>query len=210
MTTLGRSERLASAAERVGPGWYFEETPALRSAVVLTAGGWGKAASEAAKWIYAWLLQAGEWPEGSEVRAFLKAAGAELRFLGEQLDGLPNQKPTRRRVREQVEWIALQLGEEVPVWTPGALRDPFLLHVTDAPARAACEEVGVRLWEWAAGQPGFAKSVLPAVAEDLRVLADYLAGTARLAEQSTLDSHLAPIAADLALETAQLAAEIER
>jgi hypothetical protein len=204
-------ERAAmSTAERVGPGWYFEETPALRSAVVLTAGALGKAASDAAKWIYAGLLEAGEWPEGSEVRVCLKAAGAELRFLSEQLDGLPNQKPTRRRAREQVDWIALQLGEEVPVWTPGALRDPFLLHVIDAPVRAACEELSVRLWEWAAGQPAFAGSVLPAVAEDLRVLADYLAGTARLAERSTLDSHLAPIASDLALETAQLAGEIER
>ena len=200
---------LASAAQRVGAGWAFEETPALRSVVVLSTGALGQLASEAGKWVYLSLLEAGAWPQGSEVRACLKAAGAELRFLAEQLAGLSNQETTRRRLSEQVDWIALQLGEDVPSWTPGAFRDPLLLHVTDAAARGAFQELGVRLWEWAAGQDAFAKLVAPAVAADLRILADYLSGVARLGEQSALDSHLAPIAGDLALETARLAEGIE-
>jgi hypothetical protein len=200
----------AAVGRRVGPGWAFEETPALRGVVGLSLGAAGKVASEAGKWLYWWLLAAGEWPEGSEVRSGLKAAGAELGFVAEQLACLPGRESTRQRVRDQVRWIELRLGEEVPAWTPGAFREPFLQHLTEPAMREAFEQVGMLLWEWAAGRAELPKLLALGVAADLRMAADYLGGVARLAEQATQDQHLAELPAELALEAAKIAQEIER
>jgi hypothetical protein len=203
----GSLERLPRAA--AGPGWAFEETPAVRSVVVLAMGNAGKAVSEAGKWLYWFQLAGGEWPEGSELRAGLKAAGAELRFIAEQLGSLPGSEATTQKLRDQVRWIELRLGERVPAWTPGAFREPFLQHLTEPAMREAFEQVGLLLWDCALSQTAMPKLLAPGAAADLRMTADYLSGLARLAEQATQDQHLADLPGELALEAAKLAEEID-
>jgi hypothetical protein len=190
----------------------FEDTPALRSAMVLVAGAAGKPAQEHGKWLYWWLLELGSWPEGSFVRNCLRAAGSELRFIAGLLETCPRCVSHCQKAYDPIAWIALSLGEEVPKPTPGAFREPLLMHITHPTARAAFEDIGLRLWEWAVRQAGFSAVVRPAVVADLRLLADYLSDLARLVEEAPLqreDGHLAALPREIAGDVANLAQLLE-
>lgn len=204
-----RSQRLAPAVPRV---LRFEETPSLRSIVQLSLGSAAGAASEAGKWVYWWLLEAGGWPEGSFVRSCLRAAGAELRFIAELLVTGGEDERLCQQLYDSVAWIGLSLGEEIPQATKGAFRETLLLHVIEPRARESFADIGLYLWEWAAGREPFAALARPAAVADLRVLADYLKNLARLVAEAPLapeDQHLTGLPAEVADEVERLAGALD-
>jgi hypothetical protein len=188
----------------------FEDTPAFRRVVRLSLGPAGPLADELGRCMYDWLLERCCWPQGSEFRSCLRAAGSELRFIAEQL-ALREQVRVCRKLLKRVDVISLALGEEIPQATRGAFRDTLLLHVIDLRALDVLETIGLRLWEWAVKQKGFGKAVVPGAVADLHVLADYLGNLARLAPDP-VNSHfrrLARLPVKLAAEVRQLAEGIE-
>jgi hypothetical protein len=207
-----QSQRLAPAIPRpaIPRVLRFEETPALRSIVQLSLGSLARPASEAGKWLYWWLMEAGAWPQGSFVRSCLRAAGTELRFIAEALVAGGEDPRICQLAYDNVARIGFCLGEDVPQATKGAFRETLLLHVTEPQAREAFADIGLHLWEWAASREQFAVLLRPAVAADLRILADYLLNLARLVAEAPLaaeDRHLAGLPAEVAEVAASLAAE---
>lgn len=209
---LRHALRLVPSAQREVPHLLrFEDSPAVRHVVQLSLGPAGTAAAQVGRWVYGWLLECGCWPNGSILRSSLRAAGSELRFIGELL-AMRDQGRLCQQVLSCVDTLSLGLGEEIPQATRGAFRDTVLLHVIEPEAREAFETLGLILWEGAVRQEPFGKAVVPGAAADLQILADYLTNLGRMAAepQEPDDHHLAHLPCRLAIDVAQLAQAIER